>query len=631
MNKTHFLMVLGLALVFEGSQCQEREVFVAQGSVAVLPCVDETSAISHPTAVYWSRIVGNVLKTVWRRDKNGLEFRPVRDSPRANCPISNFGKSDYSLHITETTIEDGGKYVCEVEGKTQMVKVINLRVVRASFSPAIVVEGLITEAKCDISPGTHFVSINWKQNGIFTSRTRLSDVSQRDAGHWTCRVAYNGGVVEATTSLQVKGIAAPQDDSSVVYAAVGSSVSLPCVFTDGLIPYTVMWRRTSTTSYSSLPLPASFSESAGPSASATIQRVEDGDEGMYTCSGMMKGLNRGRIKVQRRMELVVTRGEWNNISREDSEYCANLTRLSDVSQRDAGHWTCRVAYNGGVVEATTSLQVKGIAAPQDDSSVVYAAVGSSVSLPCVFTDGLIPYTVMWRRTSTTSYSSLPLPASFSESAGPSASATIQRVEDGDEGMYTCSGMMKGLNRGRIKVQRRMELVVTRVSRSSSSSGNGPVTLTCHLSNSSQITSYEWLRVTYGPNDTQTVTSVQKTKSYRIQEVTEKDAGEWVCRFYGKQGVLGNVTYQIHVMGAVKSGNSSSGNKTAMVMGLGFLFLVIFLILFQMYRNYRRKKTILLYPAMETIVHQAATEREQRGRSGAKMAEACVGDPKPVCV
>ncbi|XP_016328781.1 T-cell surface glycoprotein CD4-like [Sinocyclocheilus anshuiensis] len=477
MNKTHFLMVLGLALVFEGSQCQEREVFVAQGSVAVLPCVDETSAISHPTAVYWSRIVGNVLKTVWRRDKSGLEFRPVRDSPRANCPISNFGKSDYSLHITETTIEDGGKYVCEVEGKTQMVKVISLRVVRASFSPAIVVEGLITEAKCDINPGTQFVSINWKQNGIFTSRTRLSDVSQRDAGHWTCRVAYKGGVVEATTSLQVKGIVTPQDDSSVVYAAVGSSVSLPCVFTDGLISYTVMWRRTSATSYSSLPLPASFSESAGPSASATIQKVEDGDEGMYTCSGMMKGLNRGRIKVQRRMELVVTR----------------------------------------------------------------------------------------------------------------------------------------------------------VSRSSSSSGNGPVTLTCHLSNSSQITSYEWLRVTYGPNDTQTVTSVQKTKSYRIQEVTEKDAGEWVCRFYGKQGVLGNVTYQIHVMGAVKSGNSSSGNKTAMAMGLGFLFLVIFLILFQMYRNYRRKKTILLYPAMETIVHQAATEREQRGRSGAKMAEACVGDPKPVCV
>lgn len=87
--------------------------------------------------------------------------------------------------------------------------------------------------------------------------------------------------------------------------------------------------------------------------------------------------------------------------------------------------------------------------------------------------------------------------------------------------------------------------------SSASSGNGPVTLTCHLSNSNQITSYEWLRVTYGPNDTQTVTSVtsvQKTNSFRIQKVTERDAGEWVCRYYGKQGVLGNVTYELHIMG-----------------------------------------------------------------------------------
>uniref|UniRef100_A0A8C2FGU6 Ig-like domain-containing protein n=1 Tax=Cyprinus carpio TaxID=7962 RepID=A0A8C2FGU6_CYPCA len=366
------------------------------------------------------------LKTVWRRDKSGLEFRPVRDPARAICPIPNFGKADYSLHITETTMEDEGKYVCEVQGKTRMVKVIILRVVRgnnqefvtssllshwlssgslignifsfftASFSPDVVVEGSRTNAKCDISAGTRIVTINWKQNGMFTSTARLSNVSQRDAGNWTCRVAYDGGVVEATASLQVKGIVNPQDDSSVVYAAVGSSVSLPCVFTDGLIPYTVTWNKTPTTSYSSVPLPASFNKSAGPSASATIQRVQDGDEGMYTCSGMMKGLN--MINVNRR----------------------------------------------------------------------------------------------------------------------------------------------------IKLQRRTELVVTQVLRSSSSSG--PVTLTCHLSNSSQITSYEWLRVTYGPNNTQTVTSVRKTKSYRIQEVTEKDAGEWMCRYYGEQGVLGNVTYQIHVMG-----------------------------------------------------------------------------------
>lgn len=74
----------------------------------------------------------------------------------------------------------------------------------ASFSPAIVVEGSRTEAKCDVSPGTKSVKVNWKRNGEFI-RTSLSNVSQRDAGNWTCQVSHNGVVVEATASLQVKG------------------------------------------------------------------------------------------------------------------------------------------------------------------------------------------------------------------------------------------------------------------------------------------------------------------------------------------------------------------------------------------------------------------------------------------
>lgn len=38
-------------------------------------------------------------------------------------------------------------------------------------------------------------------------------------------------------------------------------------------------------------------------------------------------------------------------------------------------------------------------------------------------------------------------------------------------------------------------------------------------------------------------------------------------------------------------DSKSGNKVGMVMGLGFLFLVIFLILFQLYKNYSRVRSI----------------------------------------
>lgn len=468
MTLTGLVMVLGLALVFEGGECEHHQVFVAEGSVAVLPCIDESSSVSHPNAVYWSKIVGNSQKTVWRREKSGLEFRPLRDLPRAKCPASNFGKGDYSLHITESRLADGGQYICEVEGKTKMQKVIMLRVIRASISPSIVFEGLRIEAMCHVKPETSDISIKWKQNGEFINSAIISTVSQRDAGQWTCQVSYNNMKVEATTTLQVRGISSPQNDSSVFYGSVGSTIFLPCVFTDGLIPNTVKWLRAS------------------------------------------------------------------------------------------------------------------------------AATNSPVTLP--------------------------------HSAFNSSSGFIKRVEVGDEGTYMCSGVMEGLNGRSIKLQRTMKLVVARVLSSSSD----PMTLMCNLSDSSQITSYEWLRVNYSPNDTQTLTTVQRTKNPSIR-VTEKDAGEWMCRYYGNQGQLGNVTSHFYTMGALKSGNSSSGNKTAMVLGLGFLFMVIFLILFQMYRNYRRKQKIHLYPAMENIVHQTITEREWKERSREKRAEACIGEPKSVCV
>ncbi|XP_051576352.1 lymphocyte activation gene 3 protein-like [Myxocyprinus asiaticus] len=479
-RKAQLLVVLGLALVFEGVECW-NEVFVAYGAVAVLPCVDELSEPSHNNAVYWSRIVDGLLKTVWRQEKSGLEFRSVRHPPRARCPVLNFGKEDYSLHITDITDEDGGMYLCEVKGKILMRKDIMLRVIKVSFSPVIVVEGSRVEVACHISPEPQFGTVSKKINGSLTSKAVLHNVYQKHAGNWTCLVLYRGVSGEATASLQVKGIVTPRDDSSVVYAAVGTSVSLPCVFTDGLMPNTVTWQRISKTKHSSVPLPSSFNQS----------------------------------------------------------------------------------------------------------------LVSTVSHPS------------WDR-----------------------SAWIKRVEEGDEGIYTCSGMMEGSNGGRMKVERRMQLVVTQVQSSSASSSYGPVTLTCHLSNSSFITSYEWLRVTNRINNTQTVTSVKKSKELRIQKVTEKDIGGWVCRYYGKQGVLGNITYQLHMMGALMGeSKSSSGNNVPMVMGLGFLFLVIFLILLQMYRNYRRKKRILLYPAMETIVHQAATERERRERCKAKINEALGEEPK----
>lgn len=68
-----------------------------------------------------------------------------------------------------------------------------------------------------------------------------------------------------------------------------------------------------------------------------------------------------------------------------------------------------------------------------------------------------------------------------------------------------------------------------------------VTLTCHLSDTSQVTGYEWVRVVYDNNEIQSVGSIQKGKSLRVSNGSE---GEWTCRFYGKEGILGNVTHHV---------------------------------------------------------------------------------------
>lgn len=74
-----------------------------------------------------------------------------------------------------------------------------------------------------------------------------------------------------------------------------------------------------------------------------------------------------------------------------------------------------------------------------------------------------------------------------------------------------------------------------------------MTLTCQLSDPSEVTDYEWVNVVYDLNGTQSVRSIEKGKTLSISTVSEENHGEWTCRFYGKEGILGNVTYHIQLM------------------------------------------------------------------------------------
>ncbi|XP_034074838.1 lymphocyte activation gene 3 protein-like [Gymnodraco acuticeps] len=287
--------------------------------------------------------------------------------------------------------------------------------------------------------------------------------------------------------------------------------------------------------------------------------------------------------------------------------------------RLTGIWTCVVGFGGREGRASAALTVKGIIHPSTDGTKLYAAVGSAVSLPCVFSSGLTPSDPVWEKLKPGFlFKPSPgrLPASFSPSSSSSQplsdkSASLTEVEVGDKGRYRCSGTLDGQ-----QLTRNMELIVAKII--SSPPSKTSVTLTCDLTDSSEVTDYEWVQLISDLNGSQSVQSVQKGISLSINTESEENQGEWACLFYGKHGILGNVTYHIHTMSGL-SGHKSPGSSqsTAAVVGLGFLLLVLLLILAQMYKNHQRRKRIFQFPALETIVHTNSNEREERERNQEK--------------
>uniref|UniRef100_A0A667X4L4 Ig-like domain-containing protein n=1 Tax=Myripristis murdjan TaxID=586833 RepID=A0A667X4L4_9TELE len=475
----------GITLLMTGVRCEVTEVFVKAGDLAVLPCKSFPPSPS-AAAVYWVKDKGG---TVWRKQKSGLQYWGSTWSqdgtPRAQCPYSEFGRGDYSLHITNVREEDGGNYTCRVlDGGNVDEQKVTLRVVKMSVSPPVPTLGNDVSISCNITP--------WPRGAI------------------------------------------------------------------------LLWR-----------------------------------------------LNESPFASQNGMRAVPRPG------RDITGY----VMMGKATERISGNWTCEVLYRGQTQTlVTVPLSVKGIVQPSSDNTKVYAAVGSAVTLPCVFSPSLILSGPTWEKLSSGSRSpSTPdfRPASFTPSPSSSQqpwdrSVSVGEVGVDDEGTYRCSGTAGGY-----KLSRTLQLVVAR-SNKISSKKKATVTLTCLLSDESEVTDYKWVHVTHDFNGSQSERSVQTGKVLKIDKMAEENSGEWACRFYGEKGILGNVTYHIPLMSGL-TGESATGisNNTGTVIGLSFLLVVLLLILAQMYKNHQRRKRIFQYPALETIVHTIANEREERDRNRAK--------------
>lgn len=103
------------------------------------------------------------------------------------------------------------------------------------------------------------------------------------------------------------GILVPKYNHEAVYAEVGSSMTLPCIFSDGLNVGIVFWNKVpSTTTRPDIDLPSFMKTHSQWDKSYHIENVEEADKGVYVCSGEIKGRNWSR--VERSINLVTARG-----------------------------------------------------------------------------------------------------------------------------------------------------------------------------------------------------------------------------------------------------------------------------------------------------------------------------------
>uniref|UniRef100_A0A3P9P3A6 Lymphocyte activation gene 3 protein n=1 Tax=Poecilia reticulata TaxID=8081 RepID=A0A3P9P3A6_POERE len=261
--------------------------------------------------------------------------------------------------------------------------------------------------------------------------------------------------------------------------------------------------------------------------------------------------------------------------------------INGLTKDDAGLYTCKVEIKGHSTDKRIMLRI--IEASVFPSTPMW---GDNVSLRCSVTPWREDAVVYWTLNR----------QSFTPKAGR---AVEVKASDKMAGTWTCS-VHTSSNEWRASV----ELSVA----GESLTAEGTTMLSCQLSDPSEVTSYEWVHVSYDINGTESVGPVQYGQTVPVKE----DFGEWTCRYFGTNGLLGNVTTQVHLMAGL-SGEKSSGvsSNTGTVIGLSFLLVILLLILAQMYKNHRRRRRILQYPALETIVHTISNEREEREKDRVK--------------
>lgn len=72
-----------------------------------------------------------MYSTIWRKERNGLEYRGSRWSQRVQCPHPQLESGTFSIQINSVTEDDVGLYSCKVYLRKQVIeKQVMLRLIK---------------------------------------------------------------------------------------------------------------------------------------------------------------------------------------------------------------------------------------------------------------------------------------------------------------------------------------------------------------------------------------------------------------------------------------------------------------------------------------------------------------------
>ncbi|KAJ8354936.1 hypothetical protein SKAU_G00225030 [Synaphobranchus kaupii] len=327
----------------------------------------------------------------------------------------SLSRTDFSLVIKNLKAEDFTVFRCVLaEYPKKEETEYRLHPITVSVSPAIVLASQPLSLDCNVEKSTVSTEIKWSapQNPGFSSQDstlRVTDVSGRDHGVWTCTVTYGGRTAVATTSVTVVDLS--PNPPQPIYHTLGSSTSsllLPCSLANKLDSSYLsgVGFKGGHWSFTPFPWDVTPEDSRGPQK---FLLSPDPQPQWKTPQGLR--VNGTALETERH----------------------NLSMVQKIEE-GGGFYTCALDFKDGVqLSRTVRVEVLRIVSSQGNP----ALVGQELNLTCTLGhSSLNNLTLKWTAPRLSSISPLP-------SAPHQPLLSIPTVRENDKGMWHCQLLEEG--------------------------------------------------------------------------------------------------------------------------------------------------------------------------------------------